>query len=98
MVSFLACFFVVTFLEPEQITDDLWATYNRIWCTSRLPVLLEYAKLNVDLRWAPDLRHGSLFHQVWNSKMIIIISFQDWFGTVTIKDVVGRNLLVKGRG
>jgi hypothetical protein len=72
--------------DPAQLTDDIWQDFNRLWCTSRSTVLMEYAKINVDLRWAPDLRFGRL----WSA---------GWTGTVTVKDIVGRNIAVtKGKG
>eukprot|EP01127_Copromyxa_protea_P014576 TRINITY_DN4098_c0_g1_i1.p1 TRINITY_DN4098_c0_g1~~TRINITY_DN4098_c0_g1_i1.p1 ORF type:complete len:1328 (+),score=290.97 TRINITY_DN4098_c0_g1_i1:798-4781(+) len=65
--------------EPPQLTDKIWDSFNRLWCTSRSSVLLEYAKSNVDLRWAPDLRYGRLYSQ-------------DWTGTISVKDIVGRTI------
>lgn len=66
-----------------MISDEIWGRHNRIWCTSRFQVLAEYAKTQVGLLWAPELRYGSLGQTTWK-------------GTVTIKDLTGRKILTRG--
>lgn len=69
--------------DQTLISDGIWSRFSRIWCTSRPQVLFEYCKTQVGLLWAPELRHGTLDNLSWK-------------GTVTIKDLAGRNIMTRG--
>eukprot|EP01124_Arcella_intermedia_P007436 TRINITY_DN1454_c0_g1_i1.p1 TRINITY_DN1454_c0_g1~~TRINITY_DN1454_c0_g1_i1.p1 ORF type:complete len:755 (-),score=154.98 TRINITY_DN1454_c0_g1_i1:161-2425(-) len=66
-----------------EISDQLYEKYDRVWVTGRPDVLKGYTRMFF-LQWAPDLRMGDA-----------LSGKTTWEGTVTVIDIIARNLVAQ---